>query len=331
MAPLTERASSQPAAPDSAPEGSAREQVSQIQRARIVAAMIAVASEQGIARATIARVVGRSGVSRRTFYEQFGDREECFLAAFDQTVESIGAPVARAYEAPLAWRVRVRAALTALLEAFDLERAAARLAIVEALGAGPKALEHRREALARISDAIDEGRREGRGAEGPPPMTAEGIVGGVFSLIHSRLLEDRDAALMDLLNPIVSMVVLPYLGSAAARRELVLPVPLQTGEGDEHPRDDPLRGLDMRLTYRTVRVLLAIGACSGASNRQVADASGIRDQGQISKLLTRLERLALIENLSANQIKGEPNAWALTQRGADVHVAISSRTPKPSR
>ena len=61
---------------------------------------------------------------------------------------------------------------------------------------------------------------------------------------------------------------------------------------------DPLRGLGMRLTYRTMRVLLAIGVHPGASNREVGDASGIRDQGQISKLLTRLEDLGLIQNTS---------------------------------
>ena len=60
----------------------------------------------------------------------------------------------------------------------------------------------------------------------------------------------------------------------------------------------------MRLTYRTVRVLSVIGEAPGASNREVAEGSGIADQGQISKLLARLERLQLIENTGGGQLKG---------------------------
>lgn len=90
---------------------------------------------------------------------------------------------------------------------------------------------------------------------------------------------------------------------------------------------DPLRELDMRLTYRTVRVLLAIGELAQPgvhpSNRQVGDAAGIRDQGQVSKLLARLRQLGLIENAVEPQVKGEPNGWRLTLRGEDVRQTIS--------
>jgi DNA-binding MarR family transcriptional regulator len=71
----------------------------------------------------------------------------------------------------------------------------------------------------------------------------------------------------------------------------------------------------MRLTYRTVRVLLAIASHPTASNRQVASAAGITDQGQISKLLSRLHTLGLIENAGGDHAQGEPNAWTLSPRG----------------
>jgi DNA-binding MarR family transcriptional regulator len=86
----------------------------------------------------------------------------------------------------------------------------------------------------------------------------------------------------------------------------------------------------MRLTYRTVRVLLAIavlgGRGSNPSGRQVADASGVADQGQMSKLLTRLQNLGLIHNSASGRGKGEPNAWALTPKGEDVERAIRAQT-----
>ncbi len=78
----------------------------------------------------------------------------------------------------------------------------------------------------------------------------------------------------------------------------------------------------MRLTYRTLLVLSAIAEAPGASNRQVADVAGVHDQGQISKLLSRLERLGLIENTGAGQPNGEPNAWTLTTKGVQVEQAL---------
>jgi AcrR family transcriptional regulator len=317
-----------------------RERVSEIQRARIVAAMVSTASEHGVGYATVARVVARSGVSRRTFYEQFVDREDCFLTAFDQAIGGIAAVVLPAYRVPSKWHERVRAGLAALLQCLDGEPAVARLVIVEALGAGPKALEHRRRGIAQIVTVIDTEGREAKGGEGPPPLTAEGVVGGALSLIHARLafpppVVDRASptgggegdSLIGLLNPLVSMIVLPYLGATAARRELERPAPV-TSNGAHRVGVDPLRELDMRLTYRTVRVLLAIGELTGLrgskpSNREVGDVAGIRDQGQVSKLLARLQQLGLVANARESQAKGAPNAWALTKRGAEVHEVLS--------
>jgi DNA-binding MarR family transcriptional regulator len=90
-----------------------------------------------------------------------------------------------------------------------------------------------------------------------------------------------------------------------------------------------LRDLDMRLTYRTMRVLAAIGQSPRASNRQVAEAAGIADQGQISKLLLRLQNLGLIRNIGEGPARGEPNAWTLTARGQEVERTIREQTTRP--
>jgi AcrR family transcriptional regulator len=311
-------------APDAG--GSGREQLSEIQRARILAAMVDVAAERGAGNVTVAHVVSRSGVSRRTFYELFEDREDCLLAACEDTLERIAAIVLPVYEAPLRWREKLRTGLAALLRFLEFDRGRGCLLIVGTPGAGPRVLERRRRVLAQIIAIVDEGSTEVRRGEGPPPLTAEGIVGGALSLIHARMVEDDDASLIELLGPLMSMLVLPYLGSAAARRELVQPAPPRTNRLRSAP-SDPLRDLDMRLTYRTIRVLLAVGELSeqgsDPSNRQVGDAAGIRDQGQISKLLSRLEQLDLIENVSSPRVKGEQNAWTLTTRGAEVREALS--------
>ena len=132
----------------SGPDPRASVGVTEIQRQRLLAGMAAVAVERGAANASVAHVVSRAGVSRRTFYELFADREACFIAAFDQAVALAAASVVPAYEGEDRWRERIRAGLAALLAFLDAEPLMARLAVVEALGAGPRALEHRARVLA---------------------------------------------------------------------------------------------------------------------------------------------------------------------------------------
>ncbi len=62
------------------------------------------------------------------------------------------------------------------------------------------------------------------------------------------------------------------------------------------------------------------------SNRTVAEYAGIADQGQVSKLLARLERLGLIENTGQGHARGERNAWRLTPTGVRVTQGIRTRT-----
>ncbi|MHB1469255.1 MAG: helix-turn-helix domain-containing protein [Solirubrobacteraceae bacterium] len=85
---------------------------------------------------------------------------------------------------------------------------------------------------------------------------------------------------------------------------------------------DPLQGIEMRLTYRTMRVLLAIGECPGATNREIAEQSGTKDEGQMSRLLSRLEDHTLIENTGDGKPRGGSNSWKLTERGEAVRRLI---------
>ncbi len=300
----------------------ARSRVSEIQRQRLLAAMAEVSAQHGVGSVTVAHIVAASGVSRRTFYELFSDREDCLLAALDQAIARAGAAVLPAYKsAGPRWRERIRAALTALLAFFDEEPAMARLCVVESLGAGPRALERRTHIVRVLIRAIAAGRTEAKPGKDAPPLTAEGVVGAVLAVLHARLLERHRKPLSLLTPALMSTIVHPYLGQAAAEQELGRPAP-QILKKTRPRSGDPLDGLDMRLTYRTVRVLIAIAANPRASNRGVAAAAGIADQGQISKLLNRLQSLGLTRNEGEGQPKGGPNAWALTPKGQEVERSI---------
>jgi AcrR family transcriptional regulator len=292
-----------------------------VQRRRILTATADVVAERGLQQVTVAHIVARANVSRRTFYELFSDREACFLAAFDDAIAQLSLVVSAAWESERSWREKIRGGLTAILEFLGDEPGLRSLLIVDALGAGSDVLDHRTQVLAQLIAAVD----AGRGEKGPgpelPPLTAEGTVGAVLSIVHSRLLARDPEPPIALLNPLMSMIVLPYLGATAARRELAQPVPPPSRRLPRARTKDLLDGLDMRLTYRTVRVLSTIAAHPGASNREVAAGGGVSDQGQISKLLHRLSTLGLIYN-TAPDAKGLSNVWALTAQGAEVERSL---------
>ncbi|HEY2766848.1 MAG TPA: TetR family transcriptional regulator [Solirubrobacteraceae bacterium] len=282
--------------------------------------------ERGAAGVTVAHIVSRSGVSRRTFYELFVDREDCFLAAFNSAVAAGRERVLAACVGAKPWRERIRAAMRAALQFLDAEPELGYLCVVGALSGGQRSLERRAEVLGSLIDALHEGRPDTKGAAAER-VVAEGVVGAVLSVIHARLIEQslgrRAGPLIELLSPLMGIVVLPYLGSAVAQRESAKPAPKPDLPARHHR--DPLRELDMRLTYRTVRVLLAIASTPAASNREVATAAGITDQGQISKLLARLQSLGLIQKTSGDHTRGERNAWSLTTKGHDVTETIQTQ------
>lgn len=311
-------------------DGGGRGRVAGIQRTRVIRAMYDVTVEKGAAGSTVAEVVERAGVSRRTFYEMFDDRDECFLAAFDDALAYAADRVVRAYEAQRSWRERIRAGLVALLGFLDEEPVIGRVLIVESSTVGTAAYRCRRDAIARVIAAVDQGSDEAAGSKPPAPLMGEGIVGGALAVIHARLAEADHEPLTTLVNQLMSMIVLPYLGAGAARRELERPTPHATRPRvAELPLTDPFKGTGLRVTYRTVRVLSAIADLDrrGAetSNRLIADTAEVKDQGQISKLLTRLRRAGMITNTGAIA-RGVPNSWQLTEAGRRVVATVTNHT-----
>jgi AcrR family transcriptional regulator/DNA-binding MarR family transcriptional regulator len=289
---------------------------------------------RGASSVTVARVIARAGVSRRLFYELFADIEDCFLATFDWVVERARTIAVEAYTAEKGWREGIRAALAALLRFFDEEPLLAQLCVVHAAGGGPRVLERRSRVMAELCEAVDRGRLETSGNRAPGPVVAEGVVGAVLAVLYTRLLArgassggyaepgGEDAPLIEMHGELMSLIVLPYLGAGVAGRELRKPPPAPAPGSQATLIDSPPAGRSAlvepgaRLTYRTVRVLRTIAELPAGSNREVAERAGIVDQGQISKILTRLELQGLVVNRgAANPARGTPNAWWLSERG----------------
>lgn len=189
-----------------------------IQRERLIVAMLNAAAELGYLETNVQDVIDRAGVSRPTFYEHFSNKEDCFLAAFDTSAERLRKKVAAAArKGGEAWRDRVRYALEALLRFAIREPDTARTMIVEARAASAAAVRRRVELMDEFANCLqnqaDELLPE---SNSRTAMTASGIVGGIESLLYSRLCKQQYEELESLLPSLMYFVVLPYEGHEAA-------------------------------------------------------------------------------------------------------------------
>jgi AcrR family transcriptional regulator/DNA-binding MarR family transcriptional regulator len=304
--------------------------VSVLQRTRLLDAAVGLVVELGARSLTVRRVTARAGMSSKTFYDLFADREDCLLAAFDQSVDRIAGVVLPAYGGEDDWVAGVRAGLGVLLGLLDGEPALRRFVFVEALACGPRVLERRARLLEEIARVIDAHACNGAEQE-LGGLTAEGVLGAVCSVIHARLLEPDPGSLVGLSGSLMAMIVLPYRGRQAAAAELARAVPVSAPVSSARRRSDssaksrvrtgftgldpePRAPVDFRPTLRTFTVLSVIAEQAGLNNREVSDRAGVSDQGQISRLLWRLEDQGFVQNTGGRE-QGTPKAWSLTPLG----------------
>jgi AcrR family transcriptional regulator len=189
-----------------------------VQRERLIVAMLSAASELGYLETNVQDVIDRAGVSRPTFYEHFANKEDCFLAAFDTSAERLRKKVdAAADKGGDVWRDRVRFSLEALLRFASREPHTARTMVVEARAASASAVRRRVDLMDHFAKCLQTQARELLPGSRPRgDLTAAGIVGGVESLLYSRLCKQEFDQLESLLPSLMYFVVLPYEGHEAA-------------------------------------------------------------------------------------------------------------------
>jgi AcrR family transcriptional regulator len=211
--------------PDQIPgghHGLTPEQVAESQRRRILDALRDTVREHGYQDASVADVIKRAGVSRKTFYAQFADKEACFVAAYDEHVQRLQALTLDAFDAQDEWVASLRAGLTALLNALAYDPPLARFCFVEVLAAGPTAAQRRNEAMRTLEQILELGRGEQAGEDGVtlPPALGTSMVGGLGEVLYQEIVAGRAAELPKLVPELMYALVLPHLGPEAAEREL---------------------------------------------------------------------------------------------------------------
>lgn len=182
------------------------------QRQRMLAAMAAALEEHGYARVTVAQVLEGARVSRRTFYEQFADKDDCLLAAYEDAEQRIWAQATAAVAAVPAgdWPARVRAALAAALDFCAAEPTTARLFTLEARAALPEVAASQRRAVQRIAASLRAGNGAGQGAGDLPEGTELTLLANVAALVGAYVLSGATELLPELAPQLGDHLLQPY-------------------------------------------------------------------------------------------------------------------------
>jgi AcrR family transcriptional regulator len=199
-----------------------RETVIESQRGRMIDAIAVAVADKGYGATTVGDVVSGAGVSRKTFYEQFANKQECFLAAYDAGVESILAAIDEAIAGAGPDPVAIATAGTRrYLETLAASPAFARTFLVEVLAAGPEALARRTRAHERCATQLAQIHRAACGQDPDcpelPPHTFRACVGAIHELVTDHVIHRGAGTLPDLLEPILAIERALLLAPPATR------------------------------------------------------------------------------------------------------------------
>ena len=173
--------------------------------------------EHGYQQSSIATIVSAAGVSRRTFYVYFVNKEDCFLSAYDTVIEWLEREAHLAVEGVDDWAARVRAATETVLALFAEDQRLARLCAVEIFLAGAASESRHRVLVDRLSDLLREGREEAPAGASFPPRLEPALIGGAVSLIARFSGAGEGGRLTELTPEVTEFLLAPYMAAGVSR------------------------------------------------------------------------------------------------------------------
>jgi AcrR family transcriptional regulator len=186
------------------------------QRERILASVVEVVSETGYAGLTVRDVIEHAGVSRRTFYEHFSNKEDVFLATYEAVVDVLVNEVRLSYARGRTYAGRVALGLATFLGLLAGQPALAHVCIVEVMAAGPNALARRAQSIRLFCDLI---RPPDDMAAGAPPLAVEVVVGGIYEIVSAHVSRGEADRLLELYPELLENLLLPFVGPRRAAAE----------------------------------------------------------------------------------------------------------------
>jgi AcrR family transcriptional regulator len=187
-------------------------------RQRILRGMLEAVGSKGYEQSTVQDAITNAGLYRQVFYDNFADKEDCYLHALDAGAAWVELAMREAAAGEETWRGQLRGALSGLLSFIDEQPEIGRALLVEVHAAGIRAVEKRTEAMERAAEMIDRARDESDDVA--PAISAEAVVAGILAVLHTRLAARRAPAFGRLLPELMYLAVLPYFGAEAAAAEL---------------------------------------------------------------------------------------------------------------
>ncbi len=202
------------------PHSPTLELVDSPKREKILEGMLDAVGAEGYDGTSVRTVLDRTGLYRQAFYDNFADKDECYLAALAMGISRLEAVAAHGAASHESWRGKLRGGLGALLDRLDAEPDFGRGVVIGVHAAGPDALSIRAKAMKRAAEFIDLARLDLGQAETPPQIAPEGIVAGIHAIVHSRLSTGATDGFRDLLPEFMYFAVLPYFGAETAGEEM---------------------------------------------------------------------------------------------------------------
>jgi AcrR family transcriptional regulator len=187
-------------------------------RQRILLGMLKAVGTHGYEQTTVQDAITSAGIYRQAFYDDFEDKEDCYLQALDAGSAWVELAMREAAAGESTWRGQLRGALTGLLRFFDEQPEVGRALLVEVHAAGPRAVGKRTEAMERAAVMVDLARDESDDLA--PAIAAEAVVAGILAVLHTRLAALQPTGFGPLLPELMYLAVLPYFGPDVAAAEM---------------------------------------------------------------------------------------------------------------
>jgi len=199
--------------------GLPREYVSRNHRERLTAGVIAAVAEHGFRDAGVTQIAAFAGVSRRTFYDYFSDKDECYFAAYGPIEESLLQIISEAGEGQRGWTAKVRVRAQSLVDVLAANPNLVRFAILAPPTAGGKVVERQRKFLRRLLDRLTADAPEGRGYVRPGDEELEALAGAMAAVFGTRVADGKASRLPEDVPQLVEMILVPFVGRRRAAAE----------------------------------------------------------------------------------------------------------------
>jgi AcrR family transcriptional regulator len=198
--------------------GLPRELIEENQRARLISGMIETVAEHGYGGTTVAHITAAATISRRTYYENFSNKEDCFGAAYEASFEYLKETTLAAATAEQSWPERVRAGLAALLESLASHSDLATFFLIAPASVGDSIAGRHHVAMRELVEALIVGPPAPPHSDEPSDTRTEALAGGLSRLIVRKVSANEADELPELLPDLVELVLRPFIGSQEAVR-----------------------------------------------------------------------------------------------------------------